>query len=281
MSLHNATSLVQEGETAEGPSLAAAVPVLEMVDVTVGALKDPQRVVLAGVNWAVNEGDFWAIGGLHASGKSDFMALAAGLIPPLHGTFRVFGQEFQTTFEEKWLEGRRQLGLVFDGGQLLHHLTVAENVALPLRYHRNLSMLDAALEVEALLSLTGLIALANHTPSGVTRNWQQRVGLARALALKPKVLLLDNPLTGLDPRDVSWWLDLLMQLSKGHPIMDGKPTTLVVSGDDFRPWKHRARQFGILKDGEFRVVEHPAPSATPPDPLLHDLFGSPVPTQTS
>jgi ABC-type transporter Mla maintaining outer membrane lipid asymmetry ATPase subunit MlaF len=279
MNHHEPTTLALGRESAERPPLAAPVPVLEMVDVSVGALKDPQRVVLEGVHWSVNEGDFWAIGGLHASGKSDFMALAAGLMPPLRGTFRVFGQEFQANFEEKWLEARRQLGLVFDGGQLLHHLTVAENVALPIRYHRNLSMLDAALEVEALLSLTGLIDLANHTPSSVTRNWQQRVGLARALALKPKVLLLDNPLTGLDPRDVAWWLDLLVQLSIGHPIMEGKPTTLVVSGDDLRPWKNRARQFGVLKDGKFSVVEHPAPGATPRDPLLHDLFGPPVTSQ--
>src|SRR2546426_190721 len=93
---------------------------LEMIDVTVGSLKDPELIVLEGVNWSVAVGDYWAIGGLNASGKSDFMAMAAGIMPPLRGTYRVFGQELAADFERDLVQQRLRVGLVFDGGQLFH-----------------------------------------------------------------------------------------------------------------------------------------------------------------
>ena len=76
--------------------------------------------------------------GLHGSGKSDFLMLTGGLMAPQRGRYRFFGEEMPI-FEDARLKERLRLGLVFDGGQLFNHLTVAENVALPLRYHRNLS----------------------------------------------------------------------------------------------------------------------------------------------
>ena len=175
-------------------------PVLEMENVTVTALQNPANVVLDEVNWTVRAGDFWAVAGLHRSGKSDLLALAAGLMPPARGVCRVFGHDAAGPVrDEPAASPHRRLGLVFDGGQLLHHLTVAENIALPLRYHRNLSMPEAAARAQALLELTGLQAWAGQLPAAISRNWQQRAGLARALALPPEVLLLDSPLTGLDP----------------------------------------------------------------------------------
>src|SRR5258708_2456160 len=129
---------------------------LEMVDVTVGSLASPDAVVLQGVNWRVAVGGYWVVGGLHASGKSDLLGTAAGAMPPLHGVFRVFGHELGAGFDHEQLPTRLRLGLVFDGGRLLHHLTLAENVALPLRYHHNLSAAAAKAPTAALLELIGL-----------------------------------------------------------------------------------------------------------------------------
>ena len=198
---------------------------LEMRDVTVTSLNDPDAIILEGVNWSVAAEDYWVIGGLHRSGKSDFMALAAGLMLPKRGTYRAFGHELTAGFEHEILAARLRIGLVFDGGRLLSHLTVAENIALPVRYHQNLAMGDAAAPVEALLEFTGLTSFADARPGSTSRNWQQRAGLARALALRPEVLLLDNPLTGLDPRDAAWWLERLGELSAGHALTGGRPLT--------------------------------------------------------
>jgi ABC-type transporter Mla maintaining outer membrane lipid asymmetry ATPase subunit MlaF len=114
----------------------------------------------------------------------------------------------------------------------------------------------------------------------VNRNWQQRIGLARALALKPEVLLLDNPLTGLDPRDAAWWLDIVDALAAGHPIVDGKPLTLVVTGDDLRPWQNRARQFAVLKNRQFVSLGARADLAGHTETHLQDLLPQGVMRET-
>lgn len=253
---------------------AASELVIEMIDVTVGSHVAPDQAVLEGVQWSVANGDYWVVIGLQATGKSDLLATAAGLVPPLRGAYRLFGRELTGGFEQTLLETRLTLGMVFDSGRLLNHLTVAENVALPLRYHRNLSLAEALPEVEELLELMELGGLAGRLPGGVTRNCQRRAGLARALALKPRVLLVDNPLSGLDPREAAWWLNMLDQLSAGHPAFGGRPLTLVVTGADFRPWRARARQFAILKDKHFISLGGRAELETHGEPMLLELLKS-------
>lgn len=250
---------------------------IEMIQATVTAIRSPEKVVLEGVDWSVAVGDYWVIGGLHASGKSDFMAVAAGIMPPARGVCRVFGRDLFAGPDHESLPTRLRIGMVFDGGQLLHHLTVAENVALPIGYHRNQSQTEINAQVDALLALTGLASAANERPGFIGRNRQQRAGLARALALRPEVLLLDNPLTGLDPRDVWWWLDLLDQLSAGHPILNGRPLTLAVTGDDLRPWRRRARQFAVLKEKSLIVLGNRPDLDGHPEPLLQELLPAAAP----
>jgi ABC-type transporter Mla maintaining outer membrane lipid asymmetry ATPase subunit MlaF len=233
--------------------IQAGVPAIEMSGVAVTSLRDPDIVVAEQVNWTVNAGDYWVVAGLHESGKSDFLMLTGGLTAPRQGQYRLFGEEMPI-FEETRLKERLRLGLVFEGGQLFNHLTVAENVGLPLCYHQNVSRAEAAPTVKQLLECTELTPLAESTPGTLGRVWQRRAGLARALALKPEILLVDNPLAGLDPQHVRWWLGFLDQLSKGHPVTDGRPVTLVVATVDFRPWQGHARQFAILRNRGFTVV---------------------------
>ena len=234
-------------------SAPADLPVIEMTGVAVGAMRDLDTVVAEGINWTVNAGDYWVVAGLLGSGKSDFLMMTGSLIAPRRGRYRFFGEEMPI-FEEARLKQRLRLGLVFDGGQLLNHLTVAENVALPLRYHHNLSRSAGTAAVSELLDYTELTPWAESTPGTLGRSWQKRAGLARALALQPEVLLVDNPLAGLDLRHVHWWLGFLDQLSKGHPLMRGRPMTLVVTTADFQPWKGHAGQYAVLSDRGFVVL---------------------------
>ena len=97
-------------------------------------------------------------------------------------------------FDEHRLKERLRLGLVFESGQLLNHLTVKENVALPLRYHLDMPEESAAEMIQPWLEALELGPWADSTPGAIGRNWARRVGLARALVLRPQILLADNPL---------------------------------------------------------------------------------------
>ncbi len=252
------------------PGQGAAI--LEMRGVSVGDLHDPDRIVLEEVNWSVAAGDYWVVGGLHASGKTNLMATLAGIMPPVRGEYLVFGHNVTAPADHERSMVRQRVGMVFDGGRLLQRLTVAENVALPLRYHQNLRMDDVAAQVQMLLETTGLQDFADRFAGTLGRNWQQRAGLARALALRPDVLLLDNALTGLDPRDALWWLEFLDRIAGGEALPDSKPMTLVTTGDDLRPWRDRARQFALLKDRRFVALGDQHALGHHPEPLLRDLL---------
>lgn len=246
-------------------------PVIEMRGACVASVKDSDAVVAENVDWTVNAGDFWVVGGLHGSGKSDFLMMTGGITAPTGGSYFLFG-DTMPIFDDDRLAQRLRLGLVFDGGQLFNRLTVSENIALPFQYHRDGSAEEILKHVAAILEATDLMQWANSTPSAMSRNWQRRAGLARALALKPEILLLDNPLGGLDWRHTNWWLNFLNQLSAGHPLLDNKPVTLIVTADNLQPWQGRARQFAFLRGKELVVLGDRARLSESTEPLLKELL---------
>lgn len=245
---------------------------LEMRGMTVASLKDPNVIVAADVNWTVSAAEFWVVAAPQHSGKTDFLMVAGGLSAPARGEYFFHGEPMPI-FEEQRLAHRLKLGFVFDGGQLLGALTVAENIALPLRYHGRLSADKIEAFVRQLLEITELMPWANSTPANVGRSWRQRAGLARALALQPEVLLLDSPLTGLDVRHTTWWLGFLDQLSLGHNILGGKPVTLAVTADDLRPWRSHAGRVACLSQGRLIVAGdwHAAEACT--EKVIQELLG--------
>ncbi len=235
------------------PAPHPGTPVIDMRGVSVSALRDQNSIVVQDVNWSVAARDFWVVAGLQGAGKSDFLLMTGGLMPPAAGEYRLFG-ESMPIFDEARLPHRLRMGLTFETGQLFNHLTIAENIALPLQYHRDLNSADARAEIQPLLEALELGELADSTPGAMGRNWQKRAGLARALALRPELLLVDSPLTGLDLRHAQWWLNFLDQLSKGHSIAQGRPMTLVVTSADLQPWRGRARQFAVLKNKQLSAL---------------------------
>ncbi len=243
---------------------------IEMRGVDIGSIRDLNTTVIEGVDWSVAAGDFWVIGGLQGSGKSDFLMLAGGMMGPVRGSYCFFGEEMPI-FEDHRLADRLRLGFVFENGQLFNHLTVSENISLPLRYHKNLTLEEAQSEMQRMLDLTELATWADSTPGAMARNWQRRVGLARALMLRPDVLLVDNPLAGLDLRHGAWWLKTLEQLSRGHEWMEGKPVTLVVTTNDLKLWNGVARQFAVLKDKHLMVLGNWQQVESASDELVREL----------
>lgn len=226
-------------------------PVIEMRDVTLGSMRDLELEVAEQVNWTVLPGELWVVLGMQGTGKSDLLMLTAGLMSPLSGEYLFFGERMSILSEPRRVRERLRLGLVFENGRLFNQLTVRENIALPFRYHRNLTAADADSEVRRMLDALELGPFADATPGSLGRNWQKRVGLGRALVLKPEVVLLDNPLGGLDLRHRHWWLTAIRELHRGHPLLEGKPVTLVITAADLRPWSHLADRFAVLREKRF------------------------------
>jgi phospholipid/cholesterol/gamma-HCH transport system ATP-binding protein len=228
------------------------VSVAELLEVDVTAIRAPRRVLLEKVNWSIQTWDYWVVGGLPGSGKTDLLNTVAGLHRPERGELRLFGRSFEAFSEEELVAARRRIGFVFAyEARLFTGLTVAENLALPLQYHWNWTVQEAEDRVAMVLENLELAPLAHTRADRVPRSLRQKVGLARALMLSPDLLLLDNPLAGADPRQRRWWIDFLGALASGNHVL-GKPgMTLVVGTDDFRPWKEREAQFALLEENRW------------------------------
>jgi len=253
------------------------IPAIEMRGVSVAAMLDASFIVVEDVNWSVAVGEFWVIAGQERCGKSDLLMLAAGLMPPAAGSYKLFGND-TGNFGEAELAERLRVGFVFQGGHLFNQLTIAENIALPLQYQKNLTFAEAMREVRVLLELMELAPLSDVTPSNIAANWRQRAALARALILKPEVLLLDNPLSGLGARHLQWWLRFLDQLSRGHGQLGGRAITLVATADDLRPWQNARRKFALLRDKKFIPLGSWNEIETANDPIVKELLAAQVET---
>ena len=224
--------------------------VIEMRGADIASLRDAELTVVNDVNWKVVPGEFWVVAGQQHSGKSDFLMHAAGLIMPARGQCTVFGCDTKD-FGDSQITERMRVGYVFSGGKLFNQLTLAENIALPLRYQKNLSAAEVGSVVQNFLELFELTPFADAVPSSVAVNWRQRTALARALIMKPDLLLLDNPLAGLGGRHRQWLLDFLNQLWNGHPAFGGLKMTVVVTADDLRPWRDSQKKFAVIDEKIF------------------------------
>lgn len=244
-----------------------------MSGVSVAHPQDLARPILEAVDWEVAAGDCWVITGLQGSGKTVLLETAAGLHPLLAGELRLFGEPCTAGETPKITALRRRFGLVFDGsGRLFPGLSVWENVTLPLRYHQNLDLDEAMAAVTEIFKLLELEPFADHQPGRLSRGWARRVALARALALKPEVLLLDNPLSGLDPTHIRWWRGLLSSFLAGHPLFGGVPRTVIITCDALRPLLPLGRSFALVHNGHWTELgdRHTVFNST--DSFVRDLL---------
>jgi phospholipid/cholesterol/gamma-HCH transport system ATP-binding protein len=256
-----------------GPTAKA---VIEMRQVAVVDSHAPETVLIDDVTWRIEACDYWAAGGLPGSGKSDLLGTAAGLQKPRRGFHEIFGRDTVELSVEELAKERLRIGLVFgDEGRHFQNLSIAENIALPLTYHRGLSPTDAAAQAAEMLELVGLTPIAHRLPSGIHRHLRPRAALARALALRPEVLLLDEPVRGLDRREVRWWLDFLCGLSKGHPFFDGQRITLVVTSNDLSIWAGYAEKFGLINGRRWTFLGGRNELKAHSEPVLRELLDFP------
>lgn len=174
----------------------AEAPIIECRGLDLGYDDVP---VLRGIDLAVRPGTVIAILGGSGSGKSTMLRAMAGLLPPLEGTVRLFGEDLYLLAPRERARLLRHTGTLFQRDALFESLTVLENVMLPLR---ELTALPAAVMIELArmkLSMVELGALEDRLPADISGGQRKRAALARAAVLDPEIILCDEHTTGLDP----------------------------------------------------------------------------------
>ncbi|NCN26862.1 ATP-binding cassette domain-containing protein [bacterium] len=159
-----------------------------------------QAPVLAGLDLDIKQGEIHVLIGFSGTGKSVTIKHALGLMKPDSGQVSVFGSEIAELNDYQLREMRMNFGMLFQGVALFDSLSVYENIAFPLREHRKeMSEQEIRHRVEELLLKVELEKAIQKMPEELSGGMKKRVGLARAMALKPKILICDEPTTGLDP----------------------------------------------------------------------------------
>lgn len=213
-----------------------------------------ERTVLNGISFEVPEGQILFILGTSGTGKSVLLKNIVGLLKPTSGRILVDGEDVAPLSEEQMYPVRRKCGMVFQHPALFDSLTVFENVAFGLRKHfRDISEADIEARVNECLSLVNLKStVAAKRPQEISYGMQKRVSLARTVAVSPRILLFDEPTTGLDPVTTNAINQLIFELSRKL-----KTTSLVVS-HDMQCALNIADYIIVLDKGE--IADHGTPT---------------------
>jgi len=245
---------------------SAQIPIVHLSNMQVDR---SGRTILRDVCLTVPRGSIAAVLGPSGSGKSTLLAVLTGELRPASGSVQLFGNAIPQR-NRALLEMRKHVGVLLQGNGLLTDLSVAENVALPLRTHTKLP--EAVLQrlVRMKLHAVGLLAVADAWPRELSGGMARRVALARALALDPPLMIYDEPLTGLDPIASGVIMSLIARLNASLGL-----TSIIVS-HHVHETLPICDQVIVIAEGGLVFSGSPAQLQASTDPLVQQfLHGQP------
>lgn len=223
-----------------------------------------EHTVLENLNFDIPKNKITTILGFSGAGKSTLLKHILGVIKPTHGNVVVLGQDLSELDEYEKREFRRNFGMLFQYAALFDSMTTIENVAFPLKEFTKMSPEEIRKKAESLLLAVGLKPESfNKLPSELSGGMRKRVGLARALALSPHIMLYDEPTTGLDPITTKMVNDLIVETAETN--REKGLTTVIISHDvratleisDYVAFLDRGRIVEYLPVDQFKNSDHP------------------------
>jgi phospholipid/cholesterol/gamma-HCH transport system ATP-binding protein len=200
--------------------------------------------VLDHVSLTVSEGEIITILGRSGTGKSVLLRLLIGIAQPDAGSIRLQGKEINGLATAELNELRKKVGFLFQQAALYDSMTISDNVGFPIMRHSDTSEADRKERIKNLLSQVGMEKDGSKMPSEISGGMKKRVGIARALALDPEILMLDEPTAGLDPITSSEIAELIAKLRE-----ERKTTCLVVT-HDFISERKLSDRLIVLNEGK-------------------------------
>ncbi len=223
-------------------------------------------VVLRDISLHVEPREIVVIMGQSGCGKSTFLRHLIGLQKPLSGTVEIEGMDVTRMTEKDYRSFCRRVGVLFQSGGLFNSMTVGDNVAFPLREYTRLAEPVVQVAAKMKLDQVGLRGVENQMPSELSGGMKKRAGLARALALDPSILFLDEPTTGLDPIIAAGIDELILRLR------DLYRATMVVVAHDVTSSMHIADRIALFGERRLVALGTPREIEQSPDPYVQQFF---------